>query len=66
MLEKLKEAEKKYEEIEGRLSTPEVLADTAEYTRLMREYKHLAPVIEAYRSYLSLAEEIISTGFLVK
>ena len=65
MLEKLKEAEKKYEEIEGRLSTPEVLADTAEYTRLMREYKHLAPVIEAYRSFLALAEEIASTEELL-
>ena len=51
MLEKLKSAEEKYVDIESRLSSPDVFSDNEAYTKLMKEYKSLTPVIEKYREY---------------
>ena len=51
MLEKLKQFEDKYEALERALQQPEVYSDPAEYARLAREQKELAPVVEAYRRY---------------
>ena len=51
MLEKLKVAEARFEEIEERLSSPDVASDPEAYKNLMKERKNLAPVIEKYREY---------------
>ena len=51
MLEKLKSAEEKYIGIEGSLADPNVFSDNENYTKLMKEYKSLTPVIEKYREY---------------
>lgn len=66
MIEKLKEIEKKYEEIEQKLSTPEIVSDQAQYKALMKEHKRLLPIVEKYREYaaeernMTDAEEIIA------
>lgn len=66
MIEKLKEIEKKYEEIEQKLSTPEVVSDQEQYKALMKEHKRLLPIVEKYREYaaeernMNDAEEIIA------
>ena len=47
----------KYEAMEVRLSQPDIMADPAVYTSLIREYNQLTPLIEVYRNYLvTLAE----------
>ena len=51
MLEKLRSAEEKYEDIEARLASPDIFSDNEAYTKLMKEYKSLTPVIEKYREY---------------
>ncbi len=51
MLEKLKSAEEKYVEIEARLASPDIFSDNDTYTKLMKEYKALTPVIEKFREY---------------
>ncbi len=51
MLDKLKEAEEKFIEIEKNLSDSEIIADQTKYTALMKEYKRLSPIIEKYREY---------------
>ena len=51
MLEKLKEAEARFTEIEEKLSSPDVASDPEAYKNLMKERKNLAPVIEKYREY---------------
>ena len=51
MLEKLKELLAKYEDMERRLTLPEVYGDPAEMARLLKEQKDLQPVVETYRSY---------------
>lgn len=58
MLEKLRDAEAKYEKINHDLTLPETINNQEEYKRLMREHKLLTPVIEKYRE-LRAAEEAV-------
>jgi len=51
MLEKLKSAEQKYIDIETRLASPDIFSDNETYTKLMKEYKGLTPIIEKFREY---------------
>lgn len=48
MIEKLKAAEERYEEIGELLSDPEVIGDNKQYASLMKEYKNLTPIIDKY------------------
>ena len=57
MLEKLKEAERKYEKMESELSSPEIFSDPERYASLMKEYKGLTPIIEKYREYSKAAND---------
>lgn len=52
MLEKLKQIEEKYTELENRLQQPEVYSDPALYARVAREQKELTPLVETYRRYV--------------
>ncbi len=51
MLDKLRMADARYDEINNKLSDPSVISDNALYKELMREYKNLTPLIEKYRLY---------------
>ena len=57
MLEKLAKAEENYINIEGKLSDPAVISNNEEYTRLMKEYKALTPIVEKYRLYKQTEKE---------
>jgi len=52
MLEKLKELEEKYSEIEKRMTQPEYYSDVAAYAKLAKDQKELTPVVETYRRYM--------------
>ena len=54
MLDRLKQVEDRFREIEQTLTLPEVVRDQARYTSLMKEYKQLTPIMDAYRSYETL------------
>ena len=51
MLNKLREAEEKYIHLEASLSDPAVMGDPSKYVQIMKDYKSLTPVIEAFRAY---------------
>ncbi len=51
MLEKLKEIEEKYIEIEKKMADPSVYGDVSQYAKLAKEQKELEPVVAAYRRY---------------
>lgn len=51
MLEKLRSAEMRFEQIEADISRPEIISNQEEFKKLMREHKNLSPVIEKYREY---------------
>ncbi len=68
MLDKLNSAEQKYIKLGESLSDPGICTDIERYTRLIKEYKSLTPVIEKYREYKAAeaqiheAEEMIDTA----
>ena len=51
MLERLNEAEKRFESIEADLANPEIMSDIEKYTALMKDRANLAPIIEKFREY---------------
>ena len=51
MLNKLGEAEKKYEAVGEKLSSESATSNMEEYRKLMKEYKLLTPIVEKYREY---------------
>ena len=51
MFDKLTEVEKRFDEINKLVCTPEVVSDMQKYTALMKELKHLTPVVEKFREY---------------
>ncbi len=53
MFDKLAFVEKRFEEINGLLSTPEVVSDNELFKKLMKEHKELSPVVEKYREYVA-------------
>ena len=58
MLEKLREAEEKYQHLEASLSDPAVASDPARFVEVMKEYRALSPVIEKYRDYQKSETEV--------
>ena len=51
MLHKLEQIKDKYLAMEARMADPSVLSDPAAYSALMREYKKLTPIMEAYTAF---------------
>lgn len=58
MFEELRDVERRYEEITYRMTVPGSANDSAAYGQLMRDYRELTPVVEAYRTYCALIREI--------
>ena len=54
MFDKLKEVEKRYDDIQNMIADPAVIADMDKYTELMRESKRLLPIVEKFREYESV------------
>ncbi len=51
MFEQLSAVENRYEQISAQLTRPETVNDAALYTKLMKEYSELSPLVEKYREY---------------
>ncbi len=51
MIEKLRSAEARFDEINHKLTDPNVINDNELYKSLMKEYKNLEPLVEKYREY---------------
>lgn len=58
MFDKLTEVENKFEEINKQLCDPEIVSDQEQYTKLMKEMKHLTPVVEKFREYKKAKEAL--------
>ncbi len=52
MIKKLEEIYNHYNELGEKLADPNIVSDQAAYTKLMREHKHLTPIIEKYNEYV--------------
>ena len=59
MLDKLKDVEYKYEDLQARLNAPETYGDPALVARLNREEKELAPLMETYRAWKKRKQDLV-------
>ena len=58
MFDKLNKTEERYDEISGLLADPAVISDNEKYKSLMKEQSGIEDVVEAYRQYKKLADEL--------
>lgn len=72
MIEKLTAAAERFEEINNKISDPNVISDQQKFTALMKELKILTPIVEKYNEYLAAereyneAKEMLDEGGLDK
>lgn len=66
MEEKLKEILTSFEELEGKLAEPEVLADRAKYTELARQHSELAPLAAKIVEYLRARQDLADASELAR
>ena len=65
LAEQLRRAEQRYDELTERLQDPAAAADPSKLAVLMREYKQLTPVMEAYRKHRALMQTIEELDFVL-
>ncbi|MGH7830154.1 MAG: peptide chain release factor 1 [Candidatus Binatia bacterium] len=58
MLEKLAEVEKRYSQLESRLTDPQLLGNQREYTKIAKERSDLEEVVSCYREWKKVEQEI--------
>lgn len=58
MFKKLSKAEDRFREIEQLITLPETVSNNQTYSKLMKEYKSLTPIIEKYREYIAAEKEM--------
>lgn len=66
MLDRLKLIESKYQEINEKLSDPEVVKDVKKYTTLMKERRDKEKIVEVYHEYKNVLNQIEDLKILVK
>ena len=66
MLEKLKEIETRYSEIEKSLADPAQIADQQNLQNLAKSHAELAPIVSKYAAYQKTAKEIEETSALLE
>ena len=66
MFQKLEDVEKRYEELNSKISDPEIIAKQTEWQKMMKEHSSLVEIVEKYREYkkansdLEQAKEMLS------
>ena len=58
MFDKINEIEDRYSLLESELSRPEIFKDQKTYQKYTKEHSQLAPIINIYREYNTVYEEI--------
>ena len=58
IFQKLQKAEDRFREIEQLITLPHIVSDNKEYSKLMKEYKNLTPIIDTYREYKAAEKEM--------
>ena len=66
MIDKLKSIEKRFLELEGLLSNPDIIKDRNAYQAYSREHADLNPVVAAYREYADVLAELESSQDLLQ
>ena len=66
MFDKLKAAEERFLYLEEKLASPDVAQNQEEFTKIMKEYKNLTPIIEKYREHKKLTDDMEGARLLME
>lgn len=58
MLDKIEELERRFQELEALLSDPAIIGNQPEFRKLSREHADLSPLVDVYRRYRKVMEEM--------
>ena len=65
MLDKLENLHEKYKKLQTELANPDVVSDLNKFKKLNKEWKELSPVIEKYKEYQKLIDDISGNKELI-
>lgn len=65
LLKKLEELYKRWLEIGEEVASPEAMSDMKHYIKLNKDYKDLQPIVEAYKAYKNVLENIVNAKEIV-
>ncbi|MFC1477089.1 peptide chain release factor 1 [candidate division KSB1 bacterium] len=66
MFDKLKSIEERYDQLNELMGDPDIVSDQKKYIELTKEHSDITPIVEAYKKYLHVIEEINDSELLVK
>ncbi|MFC1755011.1 PCRF domain-containing protein, partial [Thermoproteota archaeon] len=66
MLNKLRDIEEKFLEIERKISDPEIIAKQSVYQELTKKHAELSPCVQTFREFKKIEQEIKDTSDLLK
>ena len=58
MFEKLEQVEKRFDQVGDQLQDPQLVSDQQKYRQLMKEYSDLKEIVEPFRSYRKVKNEL--------
>ena len=58
MFQKLEDVEKRYEELNAKISDPEVISNQNEWKKLMKEHAEITDIVEKYREYKKVNKDL--------
>ncbi len=58
MFQKLEDVEKRYEELNTKISDPEIISNQNEWKKLMKEHAEITDIVEKYREYKKVKQTI--------
>lgn len=58
MFQKLEDVEKRYEELNTKISDPEVISNQNEWKKLMKEHAEITDIVEKYREYKKVKQSL--------
>ena len=66
MLDKLEAIYKRFIEIGEKMNEPDVMSDMKNFIKLNKDYKDLQPIVEAYKEYKNVIDNLESTKGMLK
>jgi peptide chain release factor 1 len=66
ILERLEGVKERFNDVQHKISQPDIINDMERYVSLTREYKDLEPIIEAYNEYKNIMDNIVSSKELLQ
>lgn len=66
LLDKLRDIQRRFMDLEGQLGDPSVVADMQRYVKINRDYRGLEPVVKATKEYENVVENIASSKKLLE